>query len=267
NDQINVFMSAQKSPMPFEPEVGLMRRRNFEEFFATAGWRPRPSPTSWWRWIRQWDINPGEFTYTIYNDTRALQTFLWTVRPFGFSTRSGEYFAVQVEHSAEGLIEDFNIRSDEVVIPKGEYWFTRYSINGNSFASRFISGRFRISSGQFFEGTRTEQYYETRIRASKYLSISAVVEQNDVQLPQGSFTTTLFGNRLEYAFNPNLFGLVFTQWNNDQELLILNYRLQWIPIIGADFFLIINHVVKTGNTEWVPQQTAVIGKLIWRFAI
>lgn len=267
NDRINIFASAQKSPAPFEPEVGLMRRRNFEEYFANINLRPRPNPNGRLKWIRQWDFIPAEFTYTLYNDTRALQSFLYVMRPLGFSTRRGESFSINLERHGEGLIEPFRFVGQTVTVPQGTYWFNRISMRAATFESRLVSVNYNISGGGFFDGNSLQQLFQARIRASKYLSISGIWEQNEVQLPQGQFSTTLIGNRLDYAFSPNLFGLIFTQWSNTSDLMILNFRLQWIPIIGADFFLIVNHVVNTSEAEWTPVQSAVVGKLIWRFVI
>ena len=267
NDRINIFASAQKSPAPFEPEVGLMRRRNFEEYFANINLRPRPNPDGKLKWIRQWDFIPAEITYTIYNDTRTLQSFLFVMRPFGFSTRSGESVRFNLERHGEGLIQPFRFVGQDVTVPVGEYWFNRVSLSANTFASRLFSVTYNVSGGGFFDGSSVQQLFQARIRASKYLSVSGIWEQNEVRLPQGQFSTTLIGNRLEYAFTPNLFGLIFTQWSNTSDLMILNFRLQWIPIIGADFFFIVNHVVNTSEADWTPIQTAVVGKLIWRFVI
>jgi hypothetical protein len=267
NDRINIFASAQKSPEPFEPEVGLMRRRNFEEFFAVVNLRPRPAETSRLRWIRQWDFVPAEITYTVYNDTRVLQSFLYVARPFGFSTRRGEFFQLNYELHGEGLIVPFKVPGQDVVIPVGTYYFHRGLVRAGTFAGRTFSVNAAFSAGQFFDGHSVQQNYGIRFRASKYLSITGFLEQNTVDVPQGAFNATLMGNRLEYAFTPNLFGLIFTQWSNTSDLLIFNFRLQWIPIIGADFFFIVNHVINTGGEQWEPVQSAVAGKLIWRFAI
>jgi hypothetical protein len=219
------------------------------------------------KWIRQWDFIPAEITYTIYNDTRTLQSFLFVMRPFGFSTRSGESVRFNLERHGEGLIQPFRFVGQDVTVPVGEYWFNRVSLSANTFASRLFSVTYNVSGGGFFDGSSVQQLFQARIRASKYLSVSGIWEQNEVRLPQGQFSTTLIGNRLEYAFTPNLFGLIFTQWSNTSDLMILNFRLQWIPIIGADFFFIVNHVVNTSEADWTPIQTAVVGKLIWRFVI
>ena len=51
------------------------------------------------------------------------------------------------------------------------------------------------------------------------------------------------------------------------EEALLNFRLQWIPIIGADFFFIVNQAYDTSGNSWTLERTTVLGKLIWRFVI
>jgi len=273
NDKINVFASAQKSPMQFSPEVALQRRKNFEEYFGQILYRPRPRSDGPFSWIRQWDFTPGQLTYTIYEDTRNIQSFLYEIRPFGFFTRSGEFFNVMVDHHAEGLIEDFPIYrpqgrpDDAVTIPQGEFWFTRYRLQAGTFSSRTLSGSVRLSTGQFYNGTSTQQRWEGRWRTSPYLTVSAFLEWNNVNMPEGDFSNQLFGTRLEYAFNPRVFGLLYTQINQDADLFVLNFRLQWIPIIGADFFFIVNHIMNTSEITLIEPQTQILGKLIWRFVM
>lgn len=273
NDKINVFASVQKSPMDFSPEVALQRRENFEEYFGQILYRPRPSSTGLFSWIRQWDFTPGQLTYTLYNDTRTIQSFLYEIRPFGFFTRSGEYFNVMVDRHAEGVIGGFDIYApqgrpnERVYIVEGEYWFTRIRLQAGTFTSRTLSGNMRFSTGQFYSGTSTQQVWEGRWRTSPYLTISAFLEWNNVALPEGEFDNQLLGTRLEYAFNPRVFGLLFAQINQDADLFVLNFRLQWIPIIGADFFFIVNHIMNTSEIQLIEPRTQILGKLIWRFVI
>ncbi|MCC5917615.1 MAG: carbohydrate binding family 9 domain-containing protein [Cryomorphaceae bacterium] len=274
NDKINVFASMQRSPQNFNPEVGLQRRQNFQEYFAQVLYRPRPKSTGALSWIRQWDFTPGQLTYTIYNDTRFIQSFLYEIRPFGFFTRSGEYFNFMIDRHAEGLIEDFIIyRKDEgaetrqVVIDKGEYWYTRYRFQAGTFGSRTLSGDVRFSFGEFYGGSSTQQVWSARWRTSAYLTVSTSVEWNNVNLPDGSFSNQLLGTRFEYALNPRVFGLIYAQINQDRDLFIFNFRLQWIPIIGADFFFIVNHIVNTSEVQLIEPQTQILGKLIWRFVL
>jgi len=48
--------------------------------------------------------------------------------------------------------------------------------------------------------------------------------------------------RVDFAVTPNLFGAVATQWNNEDDEAIVNFRLNWIPTPGSDLFLVINQI-------------------------
>ena len=266
NDYINVFMSTQRSPEPFEPEVGLMRRRNFEEYFAMASFRPRPSRDSKWSWIRQFDFSPGLFTYVMYNDTRLMQSIEYMIRPFALETTGGDRMGVWWAYQGEGLIEDFRI-APGVVIPKDEYFFTTQGFFLQTFAGRTFSLNLNGSVGGFFDGRANNVNGALNWRINKNLSLSGTYNSTYTDLPAGSFLTQLMGSRLNYAFNPNLFGLFFGQWNNATNELVVNYRLQWIPFPGSDFFFIINQNFFVDNDSFRQTNLAIIGKFIWRFVI
>jgi len=63
--------------------------------------------------------------------------------------------------------------------------------------------------------------------------------------------------------NTSLFG----QWNNEDEEILLNSRIHWIPKIGSDFYFVINQVIETGNNTLKLAQTTIVAKLILRFAL
>ena len=56
----------------------------------------------------------------------------------------------------------------------------------------------------------------------------------------GKWGGTTLGARADFAFTPTLFGAVSGQWNNEDEEVILNFRLNWSPRPGSDLFLVIN---------------------------
>ena len=140
-------------------------------------------------------------------------------------------------------------------------------IQAATFEGRIWSTYTKINWGDFLTGKSTESQYELSWRANRYFKIGANYEKNWINLPQGHFDTSLVGSRFEYAVNPNLFGALFTQWNSEDKEALLNFRLQWIPIIGADFFFIVNQAYDTSGGTWKLERTTILGKLIWRFVI
>ncbi len=266
NDQLFVFTSYQRSQAPFDPEVGLMRRRNFQEAFGMMNWEPRPDPDGWLGWIQQFKLSPGQITYTYFDDTKELQTFLYTIKPFGFKTRSGESMGFSISRNGEGVRRPFSIEN-ELRVDSGEYWTTRYNLNASSFSGRTFSGSVSVDWGDFFDGSSVQSNYSLSWRTSRFLTIGVNYERNQIRMSNERLRTNLFGTRLDYAITPDLFGSLFAQWNNQDELGIMNYRLQWIPKVGTRFFLIVNQRYNTKNDVIHTTRTSVIGKLVWRFVI
>jgi len=266
NDLWDAVITTQKSPEPFEPEVGLMRRRNFRENFAFLKFKPRPKANGPLKWIRQFDLSPGAFTLTQYNDNFELQSFEYSVKFMGFETRSGENFGAEYRRKAEGLREGFRI-SDSLLIERGEYWWNEVRMSFSTFSSRTISASAFLSIGEFYDGNNTSFESSLQWRANKFLRISARYQSNNIRLPEGELSTNLYGLRANYAINPNTFGSLIGQYSSTEEEFIFNFRLRWIPIIGADFYLIVNQVYDGRSGKFDHRRSAVLGKLIWRFAL
>ncbi len=264
NDKMRIFASTQRSPAAFEPEVGLMRRRNFRESFFQLSLNPRPKKNL--MWIRQFDFSPGSITYVQYDDNQELQSFQYSMRFLGLNTRTGETINFNYEVVAEGLREDFNI-FDDVIIEKGTYWWNRWRANFSTFSGRQFSLNTSFTTGEFFNGTSFQNNSNILWRASKYITLDLRYEKNIIDLPNGSFETDLIGSRIQYAINPQAFGSLLTQWNSAQEEVNVNFRLQIIPKIGTDFYLIYNQIVDTRNNELVFERSTLLAKLIWRFVI
>jgi hypothetical protein len=264
NDRITLFASTQQSPAGFNPASGLQLRTNFREHFAILNLRPRPK--HFLKWIRQFEFSPGLLTWTEYNDTKKMQSFEYVIQYAGFETRSGERIAFNYQFIGEGLIRDFSLRND-IVIPRGEYWWRQWGANATTFRGRTLSINTNLTYGNFYKGTAMRSVSDLLWRANKYMNISMRYELNDIELPEGKFKTDLIGSRIEYAINPNIFGSMLTQWNSAQEELNINFRLQVIPKLGADFFFIFNQVYDTRTGSFDPKRGAILGKLIWRFTI
>ncbi len=264
NDKLRIYSSMQRSPAPFEPEVGLMRRRDFREYFGTVSFHPRPKNAL--KWIRQFDFSPASVTYVQDNPTGNLQSFEYSLRYLGFNTRKGETVSLEYQVIAEGLTSDFEIY-EGVTIPQGEYWWDRWRANFSTFNGRSLSLNTSFSGGEFYDGTSFQSTSTILWRTNKYLTINLRYEKNIVNLPYGDFETDLISSRLRYAINPRMFGSALAQWNTAQEILNFNFRFQLIPKIGTDFFLIVNQTVDTRGSNFDAETTTVLAKLIWRFVI
>lgn len=264
NDKFSLFASTQRSPREFNPEVGLQLRSNFAESFIQFAFKPRPKKRL--LWIRQFEFIPLTITDTRYDDTRQLQSFEYSVQFFGMETRKGERLTMEYKRVAEGLISNFNLAGD-VVVPKGTYWWNQYEAELRTFRGRTLSLTNRMIWGDFYNGQNLRNRAELLWRIGKYYNVNLRYEFNDLTLPTGKFQSHLIGSRMEYAINPNAFGSLLAQWNTAQEELNMNFRLQWIPKIGTDFFLIVNQIYDTQTQQLDLKRGTILGKLIWRFTL
>lgn len=263
NDLIDFSAIWDRAGGDFNPEVGFLRRTDYQMYNADLRFKPRPK---FLPWIRQLSIKPFDFNYYIDDGTGDLQSFWSEFRPLGFSTKSGEFFEFNVQRSAENITADFEIH-DGVVIQPQEYWYTHYELQFGTFEGRAASGFIFVNWGNFYNGSRTEWAGRFGWRLNKHLSLSADYRHDDISLPAGDFAVNEVSGRIRFAFNPDLFGSLFAQWNNEDNEILLNLRLNWIPTPGTDFFLVVNQSYDTHHDAWRMTKTTMLTKLIWRFVI
>lgn len=140
-----------------------------------------------------------------------------------------------------------------------EGWFAEVRI---PFSTRRLSGSVEVSWGEFYLGEQQNIGASARWRVSKHLTFRGDYERNRITLFGGEFLVDEVGARADFAFTPDLFGAVAGQWNNEDEEVILNFRLNWIPRPGSDLFLVINQQAETWESRWNPTQTTVLTKLV-----
>jgi hypothetical protein len=262
NDLVEFSASWSRADSTFNPEVGFLRRLGFQRFATELAIAPRPEALPF---LQQMEIKPFEVSYYVDDDTGELQSLYMEFVPLAFTTRGGDDFEFNFQRRADRLDEPFEIIEDEE-IPIGTYWFTRWLLELSSFGGRPLSGDLEIAGGDFYLGKRTEYATSANWRASKHFSLGADYEHNTISLAGESFEVDEFGGRLDFAASPTFFGAIAGQWNSEDEEVILNFRLNWIPKPGSDLFLVINHMAETPGGGWLPLRTTLLSKLVWRIA-
>lgn len=263
NDFIDFSAIWDRSGKNFNPETGFLRRTNYQMFNADMRFKPRPKFIPW---IQRLVFKPIDFNYYIQDDTGELQSLWSEIRPLGFTTTSGEFFEFNIQRTAEHLNEDFEIQ-DDICIPQGEYWYTHYELQFETFQGRPVSGELYVNWGDYYNGSRTKWAVDVSWRANRHFSLSGNLERSAIQLPAGNFIIDEWAGRLSYAVNPDLFGSLFAQWNNEDKEALLNFRVNWIPTPGTDFYFVVNQAIETEGGGWQLVNTTVLTKFIWRFVL
>lgn len=262
NDVIEFDLGFTSVQSGFNPEMGYARRNNYQMFNTELQFNPRFKKLPFFRNLI---FKPIDLKYYINEKTKEIETIDYEWRPIGFVTKSGESFEFNVQHIFDKPTEDFEL-IDDIYIPAGEYWNNRVEVQFETFRGRKIVGEINTNIGEFYTGDRQELELSTSFNFNKHLNVSLDWQRNYIQISQQSFITDELGGRVDYAFNPKLETSVFAQWNNEDDNLLVNYRMNWIPKIGSYFYFVVNQEFDT-NHGIKLKRTTILGKLIWRFVL
>ena len=224
----------------FNPEVGFLRRDDFQRSFASFRYSPRPRSI---QAVRQFTWQ-GSFDYTL-NGANDLETRESQLQ-FNTEFENSDQLGVDVTRSYELLVDPFTIASG-VTIPVGGYSFQGAALSYSLGEQRRVSGSFSVQHGTFFSGKRTTVGYNRgRIGLTPQFSLEPGVSINWVDLPEGQFTTKLVTSRVIYTFAPRMSFSGLLQYNSSDDSLSSNLRFRWEYQPGSELFVVYSDQRDTG---------------------
>ena len=210
-----------------------MQRDNYRRTNLSGRFSPRPQGLDL---VRRFSLEAG-LDYFTTADAGLLETRNRTL-DFATEFENSDTLEFNVTNTFEFLQEAFEI-SDGVILPIGGYGFTTGSVAYTLGGQRTASGTIAVTAGSFWSGDiKTLEYRQGRINILDQFSIEPTVSVNDVDLPEGSFTTTLVSSRFNYAFNPRMFFGAFVQYNSSENVWSNNLRLRWEYSPGSELFVV-----------------------------
>ena len=239
----------------FNPEVGFIQREGIRRINSQIRYSPRLGKFG----IRQIYTGP-EFDF-ILNQDNELETQEITLTNY-FRFESGSYIGFLPKRTTEHLDEDFEIRSG-IIIPSGEYSFTEMMIRGSTDDTKVLAGQYSVNFGNFYNGSRWGFTLDASFKPNGRLNIEPIFQFNRVTLPQDTFNASIFGSRVGYSFSTTLFAKVFAQWNSDDEIISINFLLNYIYRPGSDFYLVFNQIYDTGGTKTGLDESTVVAKMTY----
>jgi hypothetical protein len=265
NDLIELSASWERVGRDFNPEVGFLSRPGYQLY--NVKWRINPRP-DFLPWVQKLQFKPIELDYYIDDLTREMQSVYMEFRPLAVFFKSGETLEINIQRNAENLIEDFDIR-DGHVIPAGRYWTTRGEVQFDTFDGRPIVFGASYNWGKFYTGTSVEWDTELAWKPNRYYGLSMSYQRTDIHIPGGGFAIDEVVGRMNFSVTPKLFGAIFAQWNNDENRILFNFRVTWIPKPGASLYFVLNQFSDTPDLlrKWRPYKTAAMLKFVWYFSL
>ena len=160
--------------------------------------------------------------------------------PFQLTNRTGDLLYGRSSFQKEILDAPFEI-SPGIVIPPGDYSFDEHGFEIQFSGFRKVSGRIARTEGEFYDGTRSRSFGNFTWQPSPRFRTNVGFNINDIELPQGSFTTRIVSTGFDIVFSSTLSWVNLIQYDNVSETMGVNMRLHWIPEAGREVFFVINH--------------------------
>ena len=218
----------------FNPEVGFLRRDDFERSYGTLRFSPRLLSVAAIRklfWV-------GAFDY-ITDRTGVLETRA-AAGQFGIEFENSDQFVIAFARHYEFLEQPFQIAPD-VAIPVGGYSFQDVRVSFQLGAQRRLAGGLAIQHGSFYGGEKTSvEFTRGRLEVTPQLSVEPGASLNRIDLPEGRFTTELVTARTTYTVTPKMFVSALLQYNSSNNSLGANLRLRWEYQPGSELFVVYN---------------------------
>ncbi|MFP4529456.1 MAG: DUF5916 domain-containing protein [Candidatus Kapaibacterium sp.] len=260
NDIFEAELILQTVGERFNPEMGFLRRRNYNSLAGNFSYNPRPDFIPG---VVQINIEPADVQYFWDKNTGAPQSIYIISSPLGIETSGGDVVEFEMSRNYDLLDRDFELH-EGAAISEGGHWWDRYGIRLTSFRGRRFTVDAGIWGGGYYSGNLTTYYASGMVNINRHLNVAADFETNIGRFGSAEFTTHEIGGRVEYSYSPKLHTSFFGQWNNQDREALLNFRLNWIPSPGSDLYIVVNQRISSTGGAISLLNTTILSKFVWR---
>ncbi|MGH8458207.1 MAG: hypothetical protein ACRESV_02550, partial [Nevskiales bacterium] len=268
NDLWDCNLSLHRFGEALEPLLGFLPRPGTRRLATGCAFQPRPARDGRFRWVRQLFVE--NFSTRVSNAQGKTESWRFFSAPVNVRLESGDRFEFNWAPQFEFLAAPFEV-AQGVVIPPGEYRFTRWRVEVQSSPHRPLQAGSTTWFGSFYDGdlSQWEQYIRwSSLKGRVKLELSAV--NNFGHLPAGNFAQRLWQLHTTFAWNPNLVLTSFVQWDTDSQNLGTNTRVRWTIKPGNDLFLVWNRswqrLILTPQDRVIAPDSEILAlKLRWTF--
>jgi hypothetical protein len=238
----------------FDPGIGFVQRRGVRHGYMTVGAHPRP------RIPHVQEVNPYiEMSYI--TDRESVLDTRNASAGFDVEYVDGGRLQLRYNDRFERLDEPFRVLTD-AEIPVGDYSFNEMSASYQSSAGRALSGRVTAGRGGYYNGTRRSIDLGIAWRPSFRLGFDLSTNYNDISLPNGSFTASVYGARARVGLSTRLLGSAFFQYNAATEQWVTNLRLNFLHGPLSHFYIVYSERRDTAGRMLESVVTAKLTKLV-----
>lgn len=218
----------------FNPALGFISRQGIRDYSSHLAYTLRPEDRYW---------QSAYFAVQLHRIeglAGGLQSQRIGITPFEITSRNGDVIFARSNLDKEVLTEPYEI-SPGVIIPAGDYSWSDSGAEFRAAGHRKVSGRIAMTHGNFYTGELTRLFGNATWQPSARFRANIGFNINDVELPEGDFTTRIVTAGLDFVLSSTLSWVNLIQYDNVSETMGFNMRLHWIPEAGREIFFVINH--------------------------
>ena len=219
----------------FRPALGFVQRRNVRLLRVGAQHNPRPKNFLSLRQIQ----NAVYYTRFTRLDNGQVESWDLYLTPTDWHFKSGDsvhrFFSPNFAY--ERLFDPFEI-SPGVVLPPGEYRFTRWNSHLMTAAKRRLQANVRWSFGRYWSGHADELLTGLTYKIPPRFTVSVTANQTFARLPEGEFVARILSGQVNYATSPFLTFSNLIQYDNRSRNLGWQSRMRWTLQPGNDLFVV-----------------------------
>ena len=260
NDLIDQYISYSFFQKNFNPAMGFISRTGIQKYEYSLDIKPRINKYG----IRRLYFTPLESNFYLDKDN-VLQQASFFIQPIGFSLESGENVYIGFERSFDYVKDAYTIFDTTKIYPN-KYWYNTFLARFTSSTSEAVYGELDFEKGNFYNGKITGISGVVTTVLSNHLIFEGDFNYNKIEFAHSKFSTYELGGRLKINFSTKLLSSIFCQWNNADKEVNINYRINWKPKIGSDFYLVINQLLETEN-KLKSKDFVILAKFSWLFII
>jgi hypothetical protein len=266
NDRYDAQFIWREIPDSFDPALGFVQRSNVRMLRAGASFNPRPKK---FLGIQQMfhDVFYTRFTRLDNGQVETWNLYA-TIADWHFNSGDSAHSIFDINPNYERLFEPFQI-SPGVVLPPGEYRFTRLRLFVTSATKRRWQASVGSTFGNYWSGTATQFQTGLGYKFPPYFSITFNTNQTFAHLPQGNFVARIISSQVNYTPTPFLSFSNLVQYDNRSRNLGLQSRVRWTLEPGNDLFFILGQgwiQDPTGGAyDFLRQDTKLATKLQYTF--
>lgn len=258
-DRYGLTVDRQVAGEHFNPEVGFMRRQNFRRSLFEGRFSPR---TQGHPAVRKW-VSEGRLDYVTNNENR-LESREWRGE-FRVELHNSDVIGLRVERLHEFLASDFALEG--VTIAAGGHGFSNAAAFYTAGQQHRLSGTGTLEAGGFFGGRRRTAAFNGRIEVTPRLGVEPNISLNWIDLPRGTFTTTLVGGRATLSLTPRMFVAALAQYSSSSSSVLTNLRFRWEYQPGSELFVVLTEGRSTAFPGAALQNRGLVVKVnrLFRF--